>query len=108
MEFSTTNDQTIPVYSTSSSILSVVKRMPTVAMVDMGCSICMEEPHENNNGSGAHRDEGRQTPCNHVYHAGCISKWLSRQNSCPLCRRTIDTTSITVPTPCMLIRFMYD
>ncbi|MCL7021843.1 hypothetical protein MKW94_001304 [Papaver nudicaule] len=108
MESSTMNDGTISVSSTSSSILSVATRMPTVSMIDMICSICMAEPHEHNDGTEAHREEGRQTPCNHVYHADCISNWLTRHNSCPLCRHTIDTTSITFPTPCMFIRYMYD
>ncbi|KAI3915379.1 hypothetical protein MKX01_035638 [Papaver californicum] len=80
--------------------------MPTVAMVDMVCTICMKEPR-NCNGIEGRRAEGKKTPCNHVYHADCISTWLSRYNSCPLCRCTINTLSITTPLPCMFIGFLF-
>ncbi|MCL7041907.1 hypothetical protein MKW94_005977 [Papaver nudicaule] len=66
----------------------------------------MEEPHEHN-GTEDHMKEGKQTSFNHIYHADCISNWLSRYNSCPLCRCTINTTNNTVPPPCMLIGYFF-
>ena len=27
--------------------------------------------------------------CNHLYHFKCISKWIDKKDSCPLCRRNI-------------------
>ncbi|KAJ8917145.1 hypothetical protein NQ315_012637 [Exocentrus adspersus] len=26
--------------------------------------------------------------CTHVFHGGCISRWLKENNTCPVCRRT--------------------
>ncbi|EEF48109.1 hypothetical protein RCOM_1048070 [Ricinus communis] len=46
---------------------------------DEVCIFCME-------GFESSRIGGKQTPCGHVYHAACISSWLSYSNRCPLCR----------------------
>ncbi|OVA08544.1 zinc finger protein [Macleaya cordata] len=59
---------------------NLISDMPTVAIVDT-CSVCMGGPETG--------EEGKRMPCNHVYHANCISTWLSRYNSCPLCRSSI-------------------
>ncbi|KAJ4842830.1 hypothetical protein Tsubulata_033649 [Turnera subulata] len=58
---------------------SLVAEMPTVLPdEDSICSICME---------GFSPDiGGKRVSCGHVYHATCISSWLSRYDSCPLCR----------------------
>ncbi|OWM84509.1 hypothetical protein CDL15_Pgr000949 [Punica granatum] len=43
------------------------------------CTVCME-------GFRSSDECGRRIPCGHVYHADCITTWLSLYDSCPLCR----------------------
>lgn len=56
------------------------------------CSICCENIEI---GSMAVR-----IPCSHLYHANCIATWLSKFNTCPICRFTLPTLVdfITAPT----------
>ncbi|KAK8652496.1 hypothetical protein V6N13_126528 [Hibiscus sabdariffa] len=42
------------------------------------CSICLEEFKED--------EEGSEMPCEHVFHSGCVEKWLRVNGSCPVCR----------------------
>ncbi|PIA42729.1 hypothetical protein AQUCO_02000292v1 [Aquilegia coerulea] len=72
-----------PVQNTSSATISGVSSfiadLPTVSSNNVGvCMICMEE-------FGV-KDCAKRMSCSHVYHAPCISSWLSECNSCPLCR----------------------
>lgn len=50
------------------------------------CTVCIESL-----GLGDQGSEQQEVPCGHVYHATCIASWLSRHNSCPLCRCKIST-----------------
>ncbi|MCL7032845.1 hypothetical protein MKW94_023295 [Papaver nudicaule] len=68
---------------------SFVSSMPSVAVVEM-CSVCMVGPVDQNDESaillnGVYKEEdeelGKQMPCNHIYHAHCISTWLNRGQS---------------------------
>ncbi|GMY36103.1 E3 ubiquitin-protein ligase RNF181-like [Fagus crenata] len=64
----------------------VIDHMPTVTPTDNDhdvCSVCIQSFRS---GEG-----GKQVPCGHVYHATCIASWLSRHNSCPLCRCKISS-----------------
>lgn len=65
--------------------------------IDMNCIICMSclkyEPAELNlDGSYKYPDKlircngYYETPCHHVYHAECLTKWLSVKLVCPQCR----------------------
>ncbi|KAK0571815.1 hypothetical protein LWI29_021958 [Acer saccharum] len=56
---------------------TLVSILPTVG-IDGVCSVCLEDFHTDL--------AGKQVPCGHVFHATCISTWLSICNSCPLCR----------------------
>ncbi|KFY14319.1 hypothetical protein V491_06096 [Pseudogymnoascus sp. VKM F-3775] len=45
------------------------------------CAVCMEATDGNSKDS-----EVRQLPCGHLFHYGCILRWLYYRN-CPVCRR---------------------
>eukprot|EP00808_Paulinella_micropora_P000336 g32565.t1 len=44
-------------------------------------------------GPGHDRALCRLPVCGHVFHLGCISEWLSRNNSCAICRRKLNLTT---------------
>jgi len=48
----------------------------TLKVID-SCSICLKTIYENN---------FTKTLCKHIFHKHCISTWLEKKNSCPLCR----------------------
>ncbi|KAL5203072.1 hypothetical protein ABZP36_014024 [Zizania latifolia] len=49
--------------------------------VERNCSICQEEFEAN--------DEAGKLNCGHSYHVHCIKQWLSRKNTCPVCKTAV-------------------
>ncbi|KAL5747499.1 hypothetical protein ACOSP7_024500 [Xanthoceras sorbifolium] len=45
------------------------------------CMVCLEEFSAGS--------EATRTPCLHVYHHQCIAQWMTKSDSCPLCRCNI-------------------
>jgi hypothetical protein len=37
------------------------------------------------------------TPCKHTFHNSCLLQWLSKQNSCPICRTPLKQTRFKLP-----------
>ena len=50
------------------------------------CSICLENI--------LYKNDIIKTKCNHIFHTKCIEKWLSKQNTCPICRDKINNISL--------------
>jgi hypothetical protein len=42
------------------------------------CELCLEEYTAG--------DELMRLPCMHAFHAGCVSPWLQKAGSCPVCQ----------------------
>ncbi|KAL4285842.1 hypothetical protein AHAS_Ahas19G0026600 [Arachis hypogaea] len=52
---------------------------------DSACCICLAKYVDN--------DELRELPCFHIFHVGCIDKWLKINASCPLCKYEVGTNN---------------
>uniref|UniRef100_A0A0E0DUG9 RING-type E3 ubiquitin transferase n=1 Tax=Oryza meridionalis TaxID=40149 RepID=A0A0E0DUG9_9ORYZ len=52
--------------------------------VERSCSICQEEFEAN--------EETGRLICGHSYHVQCIKQWLSRKNTCPVCKTAVSKT----------------
>lgn len=67
----------------------VVDSLPTVFITaehivkSCSCPICQVEFKIG--------DEVKQLPCDHMFHHKCILPWLSKTNTCPLCRHELPT-----------------
>ena len=53
----------------------------TDSKVTETCSICLED------------DANHETECGHIFHKGCILKWLKGHNICPVCRDDLQVTT---------------
>lgn len=58
------------------------------------CSICLEPFIDPEKGqlllpSGEHVNVRILPNCAHMFHSACINKWLSKKDTCPLCRTVI-------------------
>ncbi|XP_013857692.1 E3 ubiquitin-protein ligase RNF6 [Austrofundulus limnaeus] len=45
------------------------------------CSVCINEYAQGN--------KLRRLPCSHEFHIHCIDRWLSENNTCPICRQPV-------------------
>ncbi|XP_010667996.2 uncharacterized protein LOC104884983 [Beta vulgaris subsp. vulgaris] len=52
-------------------------------LTDEICSLCLE--------NWAKEDEVMFLPCHHIFHVGCVEKWLNINHFCPLCRFELPT-----------------
>ena len=61
--------------------LSTAKMFPLFRVPnDFTCSICLDNSHHN----------VYELNCSHQYHLSCITEWNEKNQTCPLCRITID------------------
>ncbi|KAL8138620.1 hypothetical protein V2J09_004621 [Rumex salicifolius] len=90
MEFMLTSSTT-----SSPSSRGVVEDLDMVRIEGGGteakCAVCLEEFSVGL--------EAAKLPCSHVFHGGCIRRWLEKRDTCPLCRDVVgvvdDETTIS-------------
>jgi len=58
-------------------------RWPASNVETQHCVVCMCDVQT--------RQTVRCLPCNHIYHARCIDKWLKTNRTCPVCRHDAST-----------------
>jgi len=70
---------------------AAVKRMPVRKLIDdkdsllhehQQCAVCQD--------AYCKGDEVIELPCGHCYHKDCAMPWLKENNTCPLCRKSVD------------------
>nr|XP_027804673.1 E3 ubiquitin-protein ligase RNF181 isoform X2 [Marmota flaviventris] len=54
---------------------------------ELKCPVCLLEFEE--------QETVIEMPCHHLFHSNCILPWLSKTNSCPLCRHELPTDDDT-------------
>ncbi|KAG5889135.1 hypothetical protein JTB14_016242 [Gonioctena quinquepunctata] len=64
---------------------SAVEAIPNekVTSESSQCPVCLKEHVKG--------EYAKKLPCGHLYHNDCITPWLSKTNSCPLCRHELPT-----------------
>ncbi|XP_018567650.1 E3 ubiquitin-protein ligase RNF181 [Anoplophora glabripennis] len=64
---------------------TVVETLPNEQVSELGsqCPICLKDH--------VIGEIAKKLPCKHLYHNDCIMPWLSKTNSCPLCRYELPT-----------------
>ncbi|CAA0820470.1 RING/U-box superfamily protein [Striga hermonthica] len=83
---------TIESYPTT--ILGESRRLPKPS--DGTCPICLSDYQP--------KETIRSIPeCNHYFHAECIDEWLKLNRSCPLCRKSPESTSPCSSSPSILV-----
>ncbi|KAI5445422.1 hypothetical protein KIW84_013600, partial [Lathyrus oleraceus] len=63
----------IPIITVTPTLLSLLDPNGVVL-----CAVCKDAISVD--------EEAKQLPCDHLYHADCITPWLCLRSSCPLCR----------------------
>lgn len=64
----------------------VIEKLPVYKLekdLNDSCPVCKDELKKG--------EEAMKLPCNHEFHKECLMPWLERANTCPICRKELET-----------------
>ncbi|XP_030759087.1 E3 ubiquitin-protein ligase RNF181 [Sitophilus oryzae] len=80
-ELNTLNGEKLPPPASKAAVEALKDEL--ISHEGTQCPVCLKEY---NNGETV-----KKMPCEHKFHPECILPWLSKTNSCPLCRHELPT-----------------
>ncbi|XP_059515264.1 E3 ubiquitin-protein ligase RNF181 [Myotis daubentonii] len=80
-------DHHLPPPAAKTAVESLPRTVMRGCRSELKCPVCLLEFEE--------EETAIEMPCHHFFHSNCILPWLSKTNSCPLCRHELPTDDDT-------------
>ncbi|CAK6435270.1 unnamed protein product [Pipistrellus nathusii] len=80
-------DDHLPPPAAKTAVESLPRTVIRDSRPELKCPVCLLEFEE--------EETAIEMPCHHLFHSNCILPWLSKTNSCPLCRHELPTDDDT-------------
>nr|KAF6329273.1 ring finger protein 181 [Pipistrellus kuhlii] len=80
-------DDHLPPPAAKTAVESLPRTVIRGSRPELKCPVCLLEFEE--------EETAIEMPCHHLFHSNCILPWLSKTNSCPLCRHELPTDDDT-------------
>ncbi|XP_027804674.2 E3 ubiquitin-protein ligase RNF181 isoform X3 [Marmota flaviventris] len=80
-------DHHLPPPAAKAVVESLPRTVISGSQAELKCPVCLLEFEE--------QETVIEMPCHHLFHSNCILPWLSKTNSCPLCRHELPTDDDT-------------
>ncbi|XP_008154137.1 E3 ubiquitin-protein ligase RNF181 [Eptesicus fuscus] len=80
-------DHHLPPPAAKTAVESLPRTVIRGSRSELKCPVCLLEFEE--------EETAIEMPCHHFFHSNCILPWLSKTNSCPLCRHELPTDDDT-------------
>ena len=71
-----------------------IKNLPEADFITGGndkCAICLDVMQVKDGMGDESKKPVKKLPCNHCFHASCITPWLEHVSTCPLCKHDFPT-----------------
>ncbi|KAM7238797.1 hypothetical protein CapIbe_010317 [Capra ibex] len=80
-------DHHLPPPAAKTAVENLPRTVIGGSQAELKCPVCLLEFEE--------AETAIEMPCHHLFHSNCILPWLSKTNSCPLCRHELPTDDDT-------------
>jgi len=75
-----------PPPASDTAISNLKKKKFENAQESKACTVCQDDYNE--------QDELVEMPCGHEFHDNCVVNWLKLHNTCPVCRKAVESENV--------------